>query len=729
MSKLECFVPEGTLDNMPVFDSGKNIIAKDITSETGGIESFSEEDEAIIQDSLDWRKHLTPKAIIVGTFVGFLGGIIYLQIMLLSPISPSLNVVYSLFSYMIIKTLVGIVTKCGCFNMTFTKQENVIAQTLAMTASAGSQNLGYSTWFAAMMPVYGEEDGLTAATVNTNSFGLLIGTSVSVLFPGIFLMTFMTKYFATNDKLPFPSGTAAGITLQSFHNGCKETQELVQKQLTAFGKFFTGSFLFTLVTTVFGYKTSACANAIPFFGTPFANKWFGFGNWDYNLIFVGVGMMLTTDFVWSICVGMFLNCFWFQPWIAEHGVDIMYPSFNETWGANESIPEWAWYSTSKFMHDGKATPPIRMAYGYKVFMFALVLIGEGLYVIGKCAADGYKAFKGTKVTAAPSEDSSKTPVSVEEKRRAYRKMAIMDRGQPMDKKFALGAFLCLGAMAVVIMTSMYDVIWWLVLISFFFIAPFIAIPNVYFIGLQDQDVSAILGKIPMFLLPMAAAAYYGDPEKGIIPGLVAQAAVMGICGQTGLLMQDFRTAYITETSPKAMFMGQIIGACVAMFAGPATWLIFNKAFPVLGVSGKFADLANAPAYRAIATVGAYGVSILPEHCLKMCLIGTGIAFCMAAARDHIPHRLGKHGWIFNYIVISPTAIALAVYMGTANGNSDYPWGGLIAVIWKFFDKGDFKDYYPIVAAALISGASICTLIAGILQIFGVDTSIYCLSFE
>mmetsp|Transcript_15715 Transcript_15715/g.33963 ORF Transcript_15715/g.33963 Transcript_15715/m.33963 type:complete len:394 (-) Transcript_15715:3749-4930(-) len=370
----ECVVSSSK--NFAPFESGADLLDKGLEV---GVADYEQEDEELITHALDWKKHLTLRAILVGAILGVLGGIIMLQISLLSPITPSLNVVFSIFSYSIIRMIVNI----GCTKLQFTKQENTIAQTLAMTASAGGQSCGYSTWYAAMMPVYGEADGLTLATVDTLNFGRLIGSSFSVLFPGIFLLTFLSKFFATNEKLPFPSGTAAGVTLAAFHEGSKETAALVKKQLVSFGKWFSMSFVWTTLSSIFGVPlNSSCGGPLPIFGTSIASKFYGWGNWDYNIIFIGVGLMLPVDFVWSVIYGMVINCFAFKPWIAEHGIDIQYPSLTGVWNATaqqEADSMNAWYSTSDTMLDGHDTPAMRSAYAYRVFAFALILLGEGFF--------------------------------------------------------------------------------------------------------------------------------------------------------------------------------------------------------------------------------------------------------------------------------------------------------------------------------------------------------------
>mmetsp|Transcript_20954 Transcript_20954/g.34150 ORF Transcript_20954/g.34150 Transcript_20954/m.34150 type:complete len:741 (-) Transcript_20954:24-2246(-) len=718
------------------FNSGARLL--DYQEEVGAAK-YEAEDAELVAHALDWKQHLTLRAIIVGALIGSVGGIILLQISLLSPITPSLNVVFSIFSFAVIRLLV----RLGCSSLKFTKQENTIAQTLAMTASAGGQTCGYSTWYAAMMPVYGEDeypgDGFMEATVNTQQFSRLIGSSVSVLFPGIFLLTFMAKFFATNEKLPFPSGSAAGVTLNAFHEGSKEMASLVKAQLVSFGKWFSASFIWTFFTSLFAIPTGSinCGPPIPLFGSAIASKYQGWGNWDLNLIFVGVGMMLPLDFVWSVVVGMVLDCFWFKSWINSHGVDIPYPSTVALWTPEQMVQVDAldgWFSTSPKMLDGGDTLPMRTAYAYKVFAFALLLLGEGFFVIGQCAYTAYevlmkKTNNGDKVHQELNDSLKDDGADLAAVRAAKRRKAIVEGGDPISKKIALSLFVVLALLATMIMSFLYPVPWWLVLISFLVVAPLIAIPNVYFIGLQDQDVSAILGKVPMFFFPMIASAYYGDSEKGIIPGLVAQSAVIGICGQSGFLMQDFRTAFLTETSPKAMFYGQLIGATIAVFMGPATWLLFYNAFPVLGKSGRFGNLANAPAYRAIALVGAYGVDILPINCLLICGIALAIAFVVACIREYVPAKLGKHGWLLRYILPSPTAIGLAIYMDTANGNSDYPIGAAIGLIWMFASRTQYTNFYRIVAAALISGASIAALVGGIINMFGVDIGYYCLQFS
>ncbi len=51
-------------------------------------------------------------------------------------------------------------------------------------------------------------------------------------------------------------------------------------------------------------------------------------------------------------------------------------------------------------------------------------------------------------------------------------------------------------------------------------------------------------------------------------------------------LQDFRTGYLTQSSSKAMFLAQIIGACMGCVLAPASFYLIYNAFPDIGTPGE-----------------------------------------------------------------------------------------------------------------------------------------------
>lgn len=78
------------------------------------------------------------------------------------------------------------------------------------------------------------------------------------------------------------------------------------------------------------------------------------------------------------------------------------------------------------------------------------------------------------------------------------------------------------------------------------------------------------------------------------------------------LLQDFRAGYLTYTSTTAMVVGQVLGALAGTIISPVIYQVYKNAFPI-GVAGGPYPAPYADQSRAMALVGAQGVSVLPKN--------------------------------------------------------------------------------------------------------------------
>lgn len=108
-------------------------------------------------------------------------------------------------------------------------------------------------------------------------------------------------------------------------------------------------------------------------------------------------------------------------------------------------------------------------------------------------------------------------------------------------------------------------------------------------------------------------------------------------------MQDFKTAYLTCTSPKAMFLSQVIGTTLGCVTSPLSFFLFYKAFDVGNPNGEF-KAPFALMYRNMAILGVQGFSALPEHCLQICYYFSSEGREIYATSD-------GHGYAFSSWVI------------------------------------------------------------------------------
>jgi hypothetical protein len=169
-------------------------------------------------------------------------------------------------------------------------------------------------------------------------------------------------------------------------------------------------------------------------------------------------------------------------------------------------------------------------------------------------------------------------------------------------------FACFSAAAVAAIPALYPPAKWHFVLVAVLVAPLLALPNSYGCGLTDWDNASLFGKIALFAFAGwagkevsarvfvrtwkggARGAHTHTPSQkpttprqtkhpttkhptdspktkqnqGVIAGLVICGVVLSACSSAAVLMQDFRTGYITLSSPVAMFVSQVClcGGCV-----------------------------------------------------------------------------------------------------------------------------------------------------------------------
>ena len=110
---------------------------------------------------------------------------------------------------------------------------------------------------------------------------------------------------------------------------------------------------------------------------------------------------------------------------------------------------------------------------------------------------------------------------------------------------------------------------WYHVISAYVVAPLLAFCNSYGTGLTDWSLASTYGKFGIFIF----ASWVGH-NGGVIAGLVACGVMMSIVSTAADIMQDFKTGYLTRSSPRSMFVSQLIGTALGCVIAPLTFWLY-----------------------------------------------------------------------------------------------------------------------------------------------------------
>ena len=275
-------------------------------------------------------------------------------------------------------------------------------------------------------------------------------------------------------------------------------------------------------------------------------------------------------------------------------------------------------------------------------------------------------------------------------------------------------YIGLAAISTATVPMIFPQIKWYLVLSAYVVAPLLAFCNSYGAGLTDWNLASTYGKIGLFIF----ASWVGQ-NGGVIAGLAACGVMMSIVATASDLMQDFKTGYLTLSSPRSMFVSQLIGTALGCVIAPLTFWLYWSAFDIGNPDGSF-KAPYAVIFREMSILGVEGLSALPQHCLAICSFFFVASLVINLLRDVTPKNVSR------FIPI-PMAMAIPFYIG-AYFAIDMFVGTVILFVWERVNRKECDDFAGAVASGLICGDGIWTVPSAILSILRIDPPI-CMYFK
>jgi uncharacterized oligopeptide transporter (OPT) family protein len=200
---------------------------------------------------------------------------------------------------------------------------------------------------------------------------------------------------------------------------------------------------------------------------------------------------------------------------------------------------------------------------------------------------------------------------------------------------------------------------------------------------------------------------------GIAPGsLVANIVPSGTAGTIAVtsegLMQDYRAGYIIGSTPRSMFIAQLIGAPIGAAALAFTYPLLVKTY---GLIGDHAQLAAPGARRsaAFAQLLAAGVDKLPPSALWAGLVAAALGCVFAVMEQN--ERVSR--W-----TPSPVALSLGLLLPFSSISTMF-LGAVVGAVWLARHPASAARYLIAVASGFIAGEALVAVIAPILIALGI----------
>lgn len=350
--------------------------------------------------------------------------------------------------------------------------------------------------------------------------------------------------------------------------------------------------------------------------------------------------------------------------------------------------------------------------GYRVFLAIAMMLGDGLYHVVYMIIFTILSFikHRTKVNDTTDEQISGYD---DERRTEY---FLRDQ---IPTSVAASGYVILACIAAGVVPVIFPQLKWYHIIVAYVAAPVLAFCNSYGCGLTDWSLASNYGKIAIFVF----SSWVGLAHGGILAGLAACGVMMSIVSTASDLMQDFKTGYMTLSSPRSMFLSQVIGTAIGCFQTPLVFWFFYKAYRVGDPHGSY-PAPYASMYRGMALLGVEGFSSLPKNCVTL----VAIFFFGAVAINLMTELLKRYETKYRVyrFVPSPMCMAIPFYLGGYFA-IDMCVGSLILFVWEKMNKMGATQMAPAMASGLICGDSLWGIPAAVLSLSGLTPPI-CMKF-
>ncbi|ERN06309.1 probable metal-nicotianamine transporter YSL6 isoform X1 [Amborella trichopoda] len=647
----------------------------------------------VIEEIQPWQDQITVRSLFVGAILGVLFCVIIIKLDLTVGIIPTLNVAAGLLGFFFIKTWTDFLSHLGIWTTPFTKQENTVIQTCIVACSGIASAGGFGSYMLAMdqrtYELIGVDyQGNRQEDVKNPSLGWMIGFLFSVSFLGLFSVVPLQKVMILDYKLTYPSGTATAMLINSFHTS--SGAEIARNQGRTLSKYLRISLLWAFFKWFFsGIEDSCGFDNFPSLGLEAFKNTFYF---DFNPTYIGCGIICPHIVTCSVLFGAVISWGFLWPFISQHA--------------------GYWYPANLNHSDLKGL------YGYKVFITIALVLGDGLYTLIKillitvkkiCAQRSKKSKIPLTNTFQVITDSEVSKPILEERGRNETFLKGM-----IPSWIATSGYIGLAAISMVAIPTIFPPLKWYLILFCYIIAPCLAFCNSYGCGLTDCNMGSTYGKVGLFIV----ASWMG-PNGGVLSGLAAFGVMLSIVSTATDLMNDFKTGYLTYSSPRSMFVSQLIGTAWGCVLAPLTFWMFWNAFDIGSPDGPY-KAPYAVIMRGMAILGVEGFSSFPKYCLEMCYGSFVAALVINLVGEVCPKRVAK------YIPI-PMAMAIPFTIG-AYFAIDMLVGTVILYVWERINEKDAEAYACPVASGLICGDGIWSIPLALFSIFKINPPI-CMSFR
>ncbi|KAJ0966836.1 hypothetical protein J5N97_023753 [Dioscorea zingiberensis] len=398
--------------------------------------------------------------------------------------------------------------------------------------------------------------------------------------------------------------------------------------------------------------------------------------------FLAFGLICPHSLVFSFFIGAIISWGIFWPFInSKEGI----------WYPKET-------STNQSVIDG--------SYGYRVSLTSALFLGEGIFQLILLALHTFndmylkKKLKRFIVPLREEEQHQQQQQDIDYSQiltattsyddQLRTKLFLKDQ---IPTPISIGGFLLTATISAVTIPFIFPQIEPRHIATAYIAAPIINFCNAYTVGIFDFSFAPRYGKLAIFVF----GSWIGLSHGGVLGGLIASNIIVAVMSSASSLIQNFKLAYMTFTSPRSLFIGQVIGTAMGCVIAPIVFFYFYN-LPNFGDGNSEYGMGNARLSRALAVLAAHKLDRFPTHCLTL----AGISFMVSLSLNMVKEMARLMNWRFYAYIPSPVAMAIPFFFNAAN-SLDVCLGSLVVYVWKWRHEKSANLYTPTVATGLFMG--------------------------
>nr|CAB3488215.1 unnamed protein product [Digitaria exilis] len=513
---------------------------------------------------------ITARSVGVGVVLGAMLSIVAMKLSLTSVYLPFLTIPAGLMSFFLSRWWVRLLHGCGVAQLPFTRQENTVIQTFAVSCTNIAYTGGFGSYILAMSRSSADDEGGIANSgrnVEEPQIGRLVAFLFLTNFIGIFAVMPFRNSLIIRHYLTFPTGTATAHLINNIH--------------TPQGWLFEGG-------AHCGFRS------FPIFGLAAARLGFTF---DFSMTDIGIGLLSPYKVTISMLAGSILSWGIMLPYIVSK--------------------EGCWYPSG-----------IGGLNAYRWFIGISMILADALFQLVCILVRTLRAMhsrRQSRLSGQPSiclgaDDHRRPARSFDDRRRAQ----VFLRDRVYDPAAVVG-YVALSAVSIVAIPHLYPQLRSGYVAIAYLAAPLFAFCNAYGTGMTGVNLGPTYGKIAV----LAFGSWVGLHNGGVVAGLAGGVVVLSAVVTASDLMQVFRTGYLTLTSPHAVLISTVAGTALGCVINP---LIFWMLYGAYGGGDGAPVTPYAKVYRGMAILSV-SQQDLPRHSVLLSKVFFAAALAISVLRE------------------------------------------------------------------------------------------------